>query len=353
MKLDILSLQYEELKQNLNAWSEPSYRTDQIYSWLHQKLVGAFDEMKNIPGALREKLDKQFVIQLPHAVECLSSKKDETKKYLFELYDGHVVESVWMPYEYGNSVCISSQVGCKMGCTFCASALGGFLRNLTPSELLGQIYQMQNLEGERIHNVVVMGSGEPLDNFENLVKFIRLLSAEKGLHISQRNITISTCGLPEQIRRLATERLAVTLALSLHASSDQQRKLLMPVANRYRLEDTLAACDYYFEKTGRRMTFEYALIEGINDKEEDAIRLTALLRKKNCHVNLIPVNSVKERKFKKPADSNIQNFKNLLEKYRINVTIRREMGSDIDAACGQLRNRYTERKQAEGGELLR
>lgn len=351
MKRELLSLPYEELKQYFEECSLPNYRVDQVYTWLHQKLVPSIGEMKNISKTLQTKLEQEFEHILPKEMECLSSKQDGTKKYLFALQDGNVVESVWMPYQYGNSVCISSQVGCKMGCTFCASTIDGFVRNLNTSEMLGQVYQMQNTEKQRVFRVVVMGSGEPLDNYENLISFIRMLSSEKGLHISQRNITISTCGLPKQIKRLAEEKLALTLALSLHASSDEKRKSIMPIASQYSLRETLEACDYYFEKTGRRVTYEYALIRGINDKKEDAMALVTLLKKKNCHVNLIPMNPVKERDYKKSLDLEVQNFKNILEKNRFHVTIRREMGSDIDAACGQLRNQYKERKRAEGGEL--
>jgi 23S rRNA (adenine2503-C2)-methyltransferase len=272
------------------------------------------------------------------------SKQDGTNKFLFELEDGHVVESVLMKYKHGNSVCISSQVGCRMGCRFCASTIGGLERNLLPSEMLGEIYQIQKISGERVSNIVVMGTGEPLDNYENFVRFVRLLSDEKGLHISQRNITISTCGIVPNMKRLAEEGLQITLALSLHGSTQEKRQVLMPIANKYQLEDVLEACDYYFEKTGRRITFEYSLVHGVNDRDEDAEELITILKHRNCHINLIPVNPIKERDFQKPSRKSAENFKNKLEKNGINATIRREMGSDIDGACGQLRRRYVEKK---------
>ena len=231
-----------------------------------------------------------------------------------------------------------------MGCKFCASTIGGLERNLLPSEMLGEIYQIQKISGERVSNIVVMGSGEPLDNYENFVKFVRLLSDDKGLNISQRNITISTCGIVPNMKRLAEEGLQITLALSLHGSTQEKRKVLMPIACKYELPDVLAGCDYYFEKTGRRITFEYSLVHGVNDRDEDANELIEILKPRNCHINLIPVNPIKERSFEKPSRKSAENFKNKLEKNGINVTIRREMGSDIDGACGQLRRRFVETK---------
>ena len=264
---------------------------------------------------------------------------DGTKKFLFELRDGSLVESVWMKYKHGNSVCISSQVGCRMGCAFCASTLDGLERSLLPSEMLDQIYAITLLTGERVSNVVVMGTGEPLDNFENLLKFLELLTDENGLHISQRNVTVSTCGLVPRIKELADKELQITLALSLHATTDEKRRKLMPIANKYSIAELMEACAYYFERTGRRITFEYALVGGVNDTSEDARELTELIRSLNCHVNLIPVNPIKERSFVQSEGEAIAAFKNKLEKNGINVTIRREMGRDIDGACGQLRRR--------------
>ena len=295
--------------------------------------------MTNLPFSLREKCTREYEYTSIKEVKMQESAIDGTRKYLFELKDGSLVESVWMKYKHGNSVCISSQVGCRMGCAFCASAIGGLERSLTPSEMLDQIYAVTLLTGERVSNVVVMGTGEPLDNYDALLRFIRLLTDENGLHISQRNLTVSTCGLVPQMLKLADEQLQITLALSLHASSDEKRKELMPVANKYSIAELMEACRYYFEKTKRRITFEYSLVGGVNDRPEDAERLAELTKDLNCHVNLIPVNPIKERDFVQSKGAEIASFKNKLEKNGINVTIRREMGRDIDGACGQLRRR--------------
>ena len=342
-KKDIVSLSFDELKIEMEGIGEKAFRAKQIYEWLHVKLVDSFDEMTNLSKALREKLDSHYRIPMVKMVERQISKIDGTNKFLFQMEDGHVVESVLMRYKHGNSVCISSQVGCRMGCKFCASTIGGLERNLLPAEMVREIYQIQKISGERVANVVVMGSGEPLDNYDNFVRFVHLLSDEHGLHISQRNITISTCGIVPNMKRLAEEQLQITLALSLHGSTQEKRKVLMPIANKYELPDVLEACDYYFEKTGRRITFEYSLVHGVNDRDEDAEELIEILRHRNCHLNLIPVNPIKERSFEKPSRKSAENFKNKLEKSGINVTIRREMGSDIDGACGQLRRRYVEK----------
>ena len=344
-KKDIVSYNYEELQHEIENMGEKPFRSRQIYAWLHEKLVDSFDEMTNLSKALREKLSREYEIKQVEVVAHQVSKADPTEKFLFELSDGNCIESVLMKYNYGNSVCISSQVGCRMGCRFCASTLDGLERNLTVSEMLRQIYKIQKLSGERVSNVVVMGTGEPLDNYDNFVKFIHMLSDTHGLNISQRNITASTCGIVPNMRRLADEGLQITLALSLHGSSQEKRKKLMPVANKYELSDVLAACDYYFEKTGRRVTFEYSLVAGVNDREEDKEELTALLKNRNCHLNLIPVNPIKERDFQKPDSKKAVEFQNKLEKNGINVTIRRERGSDIDGACGQLRRRYKAAKE--------
>ena len=340
MKKDIRAFGYEELKKEVESMGEKAFRAKQIYEWLHIKLADSFREMTNLSKGLRERLDEEYVILPVEMLERQMSKLDGTNKFLFRLYDGNVVESVLMRYKHGNSVCISSQAGCRMGCAFCASTIGGLQRNLSASEMLGQVYQIQKITGERVSNVVVMGTGEPLDNYDNFVKFIRLLTDEHGLNISQRSVTVSTCGIVPGIRKLAEEDLQITLALSLHGSTQEKRRRLMPVANKYALTEVLEACDEYFRKTGRRVTFEYSLVHGVNDTDEDARELAALLRPRNCHLNLIPVNPVKERDFVRPSRENALNFKNKLEKSGINVTIRREMGSDIDGACGQLRRRY-------------
>ena len=338
-KKDIASYSFEELQEEMLAIGEKGFRSRQIYSWIHEKLVDDFEEMTNLPKTLRQKLESAYEIRRVEMEKRQISKIDGTNKFLFCLKDGNMVESVLMKYKHGNSVCISSQVGCRMGCRFCASTLDGLERNLTPSEMLRQVYQIQKITGERVSNIVIMGTGEPLDNYDNFLKFIHMVSDEHGLNISQRNITASTCGIVPNIRRLAEEKLQITLALSLHGSNQEKRRSLMPVANKYELHEVLEACDYYFEKTGRRITFEYSLVHGVNDTPEDAKELMGILKDRNCHLNLIPVNPIKERNHEKPDKKSAENFKNKLEKNGINVTIRREMGSDIDGACGQLRRK--------------
>ena len=329
-----------ELEEEMAAMGEKRFRAGQIYGWMHEKLARGFGEMTNLSRELRKKCEAYFSYTDLEVVRVQESGIDGTRKFLFGLSDGNVVESVWMKYKHGNSVCISSQVGCRMGCRFCASTLDGLERSLTVSEMLDQIYQVTRITGERVSNVVVMGTGEPLDNYENLLVFIRMLTDEKGLHISQRNVTVSTCGIVPKIRLLAEEGLQITLALSLHAATDEKRRELMPIANKYGLSELMEACAYYFEKTGRRLTFEYSLVGGVNDSDEDAGRLAGLVGGLCGHVNLIPVNPVAERNFVESDKERVLAFKNKLEKYKINVTIRREMGRDIDGACGQLRRRY-------------
>ncbi len=319
---------------------EKPFRAVQCYEWMHVKLARSFAEMTSLSKDFREKCGNRYQYTALNPVEIQKSALDGTKKFLFALADGNMIESVWMKYRHGNSVCISSQAGCRMGCRFCASTLDGLERNLLPSEMLDQIYAVTLLTGERVSNVVVMGCGEPLDNYDNLLRFIRMLTDEKGLHISQRNITVSTCGLVPEMYRLADEKLQITLALSLHAPNDEKRKELMPIANRYSIKELMEACGYYFKKTGRRITFEYSLVGGVNDSVQDAEELTALAAPLGCHVNLIPVNPVKERSFVQSEAAKTAAFKNKLEKNKINVTIRREMGRDIDGACGQLRRRH-------------
>ena len=342
--MELASITKMEMEQLIEELSEPKFRAGQLYDWIHKKGASSFEEMSNVPKKLKEKLiEEGYDFQVPKILEYQESKIDGTRKYLFELHDHQVVESVLMKYKHGNSVCISSQVGCKMGCAFCASTLDGWLRNLSSGEMLEQIYQIQKDSKERVSNVVVMGTGEPLDNYDNLLQFIRQLTDENGLNISQRNITVSTCGLVPKIRQLAEEKLQITLALSLHASSQEERMKLMPIANTYDIYEVLDACRYYFDKTGRRISFEYSLVAGVNDSTEDAEKLKHLIGDMNCHVNLIPVNPIKERTFKQPDRENIRRFQNKLENSGINVTIRREMGRDIDGACGQLRKKYMER----------
>ena len=336
---DVKSMTMEELKEFMTKIGEKPFRAKQIYAWLHQQLVTSWDEMTNLSKSLREKLSAYPITALTQA-DVRISKIDGTRKYLFQLEDGNVIESVLMRYHHGNSVCISSQVGCRMGCRFCASTIGGLTRCLKPSEMLDQIYRIQADTGERVANVVVMGTGEPMDNYDNLVRFVRMLTDENGLGISQRNVTVSTCGIVPKMYDLAEEKLQITLALSLHAPNDEKRQELMPIANKYELSEVLEACDDYYKQTGRRVTFEYSLVAGVNDGPDDVKELTGILKHRNCHLNLIPVNPIKERNFKKPDSKKAMEFQNKLEKNGINVTIRRERGSDIDGACGQLRRRY-------------
>ena len=346
-KKDIKSMTLEEVTAEMIALGEKSFRAKQLYDWLHVKLAESFDDMSTLSKDLRQKLKENYSLTALQVAGERISAIDGTRKYLFRLEDGNVIESVWMQYHHGNSVCISSQVGCRMGCRFCASTLDGMERNLRPSEMLDQIYRIQTITGERVSNIVVMGSGEPMDNYDNVVRFIRLISSDKGLNISQRNLTISTCGIVPGIRKFAEEGFSVTLALSLHAPNDQVRKTLMPIANKYTMDEVLEACRHYFQVTGRRITFEYSLVAGVNDSDEDARELSGRIRDINCHVNLIPVNPIKERSYVRSTRQAVENFKIKLEKCGINVTIRREMGSDIDGACGQLRKRYMEKTESE------
>lgn len=339
---DIKSLSLDELGTALEALGEKKFRATQIYEWLHKKLVTDWDEMSNISKALREKLKEHFYLPTLSIATVLCSEEDGTQKFLFKLADGNVIESVLMRYEHGNSVCISSQVGCRMGCNFCASTIGGRIRDLSAGEMLEQVYHIQRHDGQRVSNVVVMGTGEPFDNFDNFCRFYERISDEKGLNISGRNITVSTCGLVPRIRELADKDYTLTLAVSLHSPTDELRRTFMPIANKYSISEIMDACDYYFEKTGRRITFEYSLINGVNDSKECALTLASLLKGKNAHVNLIPVNPVKERNYTKTSADGVLAFKNLLEKNRINATIRRGLGKDIDAACGQLRRSYSQ-----------
>jgi len=341
-KPDIRSMTLGELEEALEKEGEKKFRGRQIFAWLHRRQVSGFDEMSDLSRGLRERLKETYTLVTLEPVQVLVSKLDGTRKYLFRLPDGNIIESVFMKYRHGNSVCVSSQAGCRMGCRFCASTLDGLARNLQASEMLEQVYRIGKDTGEKISNVVIMGSGEPMDNYENVVRFIRLLCDENGYHLSQRGITVSTCGIVPGIRRLAGEGLPVTLALSLHASDDASRRELMPIAKKYGIQEVLAACDEYFRKTGRRVSYEYSLVKGVNDSQAHARRLAALLKGKNCHVNLIPVNPVKERDFRPTDRADVLNFELTLEKNGINATIRREMGRDIQGACGQLRRSILE-----------
>ena len=341
-KIDIKSLNYDELADYIVSIGEKKFRAAQLYSWMHEKLACSYDEMTNISDKLKKVLKENTLYTCLEPVRVQESQIDGTKKYLFRLYDGNLIESVFMRYHHGNSVCISSQVGCKMGCRFCASTLNGCVRNLEPSEMLDQIYRIQSLTGERVSNIVIMGSGEPMDNYDNVVKFLGLINSDKGLNISQRNITVSTCGLVPRIKQLAELKLQITLAISLHAPNDELRKTMMPIAYTYSIEQIMDARRYYLSQTARRISFEYSLVKGVNDSPECARQLIKLVHGMNCHINLIPVNPIKERDYEQSEKNSIHNFKEILEKAGVNVTIRREMGRDIDGACGQLRQNHIE-----------
>ena len=343
---DARSMTVEEWKSLMEDMGEKSFRAGQIFSFIHQKGAVSYEEMTNLPKSLIAKLEETRPLESCVPVACQVSALDGTRKYLFQYPDGNQVESVLMKYHHGYSVCVSSQVGCRMGCRFCASTVDGLVRDLTAGEILSQIYEIGKSEGIRISNVVVMGSGEPLDNYDNVVRFIRLLTAKEGLDLSVRSITLSTCGLVPMIRKLKDEHLPVNLALSLHAPNDALRKTIMPVANKYPLSDIMDAMREYYGDNHRRITFEYSLISGVNDTDERAEELSRLLSGLNCLVNLIYINPVRERSFRAPKESRAVIFKKKLEKNGIHVTIRREMGRDIDGACGQLRRRYQEKKSS-------
>lgn len=339
MKKDILSYSLEELEAALAEIGEKKFRAKQIYEWLHVQRVSEFDKMSNISLSLRTKLDDEFYINSINIVKKLESHIDNTVKYLYELSDGNHVECVMMEYKHGNSLCISTQVGCKMGCRFCASTIAGFKRNLLPSEMLLQIYTAEKESGKHVDSLVLMGIGEPLDNFDNVVKFLQLLSYETGKNMSLRHVSLSTCGLVNRIYDLAEYKFGLTLSISLHAVTDKKRSEIMPVNNRFCINELLQACRDYIDKTGRRISFEYSVIHGVNDSPEDAAGLIKLLKNMNCHVNLIPVNEIKERDFKADRKS-LEKFEEMLINGGLNATTRRTLGADINAACGQLRREY-------------
>jgi len=340
MKTDILSLSFPELETQIRAMGEPGFRAKQIFQWMHVNLAGGFDEMTNLPAAFRQKLCDRYQYDTVTKVKAEISQQDGSRKYLFRLHDGNLIESVLMRYHHGNSVCVSSQVGCAMGCRFCASTIDGMIRNLHTSEMLSQVYQIQKDIGERISHIVIMGMGEPLLNYDNVLRFIRMISDENTLHISQRNITMSTCGIVPAILNLCQESVPLrsTLAISLHAPSDEVRKTIMPIAKKYSILQILEAADAYFQATGRRITYEYCLISGVNDRPEHAHQLAALLkdRRAHSHVNLIPVNPVRGSGFDPSKEQTISVFMQVLEASGIPVTRRREIGRDISGACGQL-----------------
>lgn len=340
MKADLRSMTPEELQKEMESIGEAKFRAKQIFRWLHVKYAENFEEMTDLSENLRNKLNDNYIIGGVKIVRKLVSKEDNTTKYLFELENNYIIESVFMQYSYGNTVCISTQVGCRMGCTFCASTLDGVEKSLTPAEMLAQIYAIEKDKGEKVSGVVLMGSGEPLDNYENVLKFIKLINCKDGKNMGQRHITLSTCGLIDKMYELADEQLQITLAVSLHAPNDEIRNRIMPISRAYPMEKLLEACRHYAEKTKRRITFEYALIKGVNDSAENARELASRLKGLLCHVNLIPVNDVKERNYVRSTNESIKKFEEILISRNIETTVRRKLGSDIDAACGQLRKRY-------------
>lgn len=343
-KLDILSMLPNELEEFVISIGQPKFRAGQLFGWLHDKRVTEFSEMTNLPAAFRAELAECcYITQLIERRRQTAT--DGTAKFLFELPDSNTIESVLMRHDYGNSLCISSQVGCRMGCRFCASTIGGKVRDLLASEILAQIYTVTKLTGERVDSVVMMGIGEPLDNFENVVRFLELVRDPKGINLSHRHISLSTCGLVEQIDELSALYYQLTLSVSLHACDNRTRDKIMPVNRKYPIETLLDSCRRYFAKTGRRISYEYALIAGVNDSPEQAKKLLTLLKDQSCHVNLIPVNPVAETGFTRGSRKEAEQFRDILIEGGLSATIRRELGSDIDAACGQLR-----RNDAKGGD---
>lgn len=336
--IDLKDFEYKELEEYLIGLGEKKFRAAQIYKWLHLG-VESYDEMTDISKQLREKLKEVSYVSTLAVEEKYVSAIDGTVKYLFRLPDGNCIESVVMRYHHGLTICISSQIGCRMGCRFCASTIGGLQRSLTAGEILNQVIFAEKDMGERISNIVLMGIGEPLDNYDNVLKFIRNISHEKGKNIGLRHITLSTCGVVPGIYRLAREQLPITLTISLHAPNNEIRDTLMPVNHKYRIEELLKACAEYIKSTGRRLSFEYSLIHGVNDSLENAAELASIVRPLHAHVNLIPVNSIKERDFKKGSKNEINAFLSRLTALGVNATVRRELGSDISASCGQLRKK--------------
>ena len=348
-KTDILSLDLSELEAVLVENGEKKFRAKQIFQWLHVKRIFDFDKMTDLSIQLRQRLNEIFCINGLFVQKKLESSIDNTVKYLYRLSDGNFVETVLMEYNYGYSICVSTQVGCKMGCRFCASAIAGFVRDLRPSEILMQIYQTEQDAGVKVSGIVLMGIGEPLDNYDNVIKFLGLLSDKNGNDMSLRHVSLSTCGIVPKIYELAERKLQLTLCISLHSADNSRRSEIMPVNRAYDISELLKACRYYIDKTGRRITFEYAVIDNVNSSDKDADKLADLLRGINCHVNLIPVNKVKERNYT-TARSGVADFAKRLGKRGINATVRRTLGSDIEAACGQLRRDAADQKRKEGAD---
>ena len=339
MKQDLKSMNYEEIAAALKEMGEPAFRAKQVFTWLHRG-VRRFDEMTDLPKQLRQKLEDRYFITVPQIIRKQQSAKDGTIKYLWRLRDGNCVETVLMRYHHGNSVCISSEVGCAMGCAFCASTKGGLVRRLAPSEMVDQVMFASLDSGLDISNIVLMGIGEPLDNYDTVLRFLELINSPDGMNIGMRHISLSTCGLVDKIKRLADEKLQLTLSVSLHAPLDEIRSSIMPVNRKYNVDTLLDACREYFQKTGRRISFEYAMIRGVNDSKQIAEILAKRLDGIAAHVNLIPLNNIEESPLKPSTRKAVMEFQQTLEKHGIPATVRRTLGSDIDASCGQLRRKY-------------
>ena len=343
MSKDIMSMTYGELAEVFSGKGLPGFRAKQVYQWLHCRLAASYDEMTDLPKALREQLAEEYPLNICTVAKKQVSAADGTVKFLYALHDGDYIESVVMKYKYGYTVCVSSQVGCKMGCAFCASTLGGFKRSLTAGEILSQVYTAQRELGERVSHIVLMGMGEPLDNFDNVMRFIELVTDEKGLNLSMRNISLSTCGVVPKIEELMKKKLQLTLSISLHAADSGLRSKIMPINKKYDVDELLAVCRRYAAETSRRISFEYSMLAGVNDSDECARLLASKLRGMLCHVNLIPVNEVEESPFKPSSPERIERFTEILAGSGITATVRRKLGSDIEDSCGQLRRKMNKK----------
>ncbi len=339
-KTDIKSMYFDELSESLKSLGLPSFRTKQVWQWLHQKGVVSFDEMTNLSKQLRDTLSEEYVIKFCEVERKSVSALDGTVKYLFRLHDGQFIESVLMKYKYGYSLCVSTQVGCRMNCAFCATGVGGFIRNLSASEILSQVHAAQNDMNIKVSHIVLMGMGEPMDNYDNVIRFLKLVNNDDGLNIGMRNISLSTCGIIPGIKKLQNENLQLTLSVSLHAPNDNVRSKLMPVNKKYPVDELLTACREYADETSRRISYEYAMFGGVNDSDECAVELAEKLKGTLAHINLIPANDVTESGLKSSTPERIKRFSEILEKAGRNVTVRRSLGGDIDASCGQLRSKH-------------
>ncbi len=339
-KYDIKSMSFDELSESFKSFGLPAFRAKQVWQWLHQKGVGSFDQMTNLSKQLRDSLNEQYIIKFCEVERKSVSALDGTVKYLFKLYDGQFIESVLMKYKYGYSLCVSTQVGCRMNCAFCATGVGGFIRNLSASEILSQIHAAQNDMNIKVSHIVLMGMGEPMDNYDNVIRFLKLVNNDDGLNIGMRNISLSTCGIIPGIKKLQDENLQLTLSVSLHAPNDTVRTRLMPVNKKYPVDELLTACREYAQSTSRRISYEYAMFGGVNDSDECAAELANKLKGTLAHINLIPANDVTESGLKSSTPERIKRFSEILENAGRNVTVRRSLGGDIDASCGQLRSKH-------------